>query len=108
MSALNPNLATHMRNAFPGSDGDSIVEFLSKDFSNNGQVVFADLFIYGKEADKKVQEILSVLEKFFASDYQYQHPDIRGDLDIPGRGEMNQRLLIIIYSQLGIPLPNRQ
>jgi hypothetical protein len=105
MSKLNSDLSVHIKKSFSDSDGIAINEFLSRDFSNSGQVTIASLFLYGKEAGKEVQEILTVLEECFNKNWQYQHPDIRGNVDVPIRGAMNQALLCDIHSQLGIPLP---
>ncbi|MBI2625389.1 MAG: hypothetical protein HYW70_03605 [Candidatus Nealsonbacteria bacterium] len=83
-----------------------IEDFLNRGFSKDGQIVIASIFLFANENNKSVDEVLIECEKEWESNWQYQHPDIKGSADAPGHaGTQNRRSLANIYLALNIPNP---
>ncbi len=85
----------------------AVVEgFLNKGFSLNGEVVIASVFGYTKDNKVPFEKVLEVCEKEWERNWNFQHPELRGDPDAPGAaGRQNQVSLYNIYEALGIPNP---
>lgn len=80
--------------------------FLNRGFSPNGQLAIASIFLFAKDYQKSVAEILSECEREWIKNWQYQHPDIKGDADAPSAaGLQNRSSLENIYRALGVPSP---
>lgn len=86
-----------------GADADQIVDFLERDFSENGELVVASIFLYAKEVGKELAKILEACEAEWQRNWVYQHSDIKGDPDAPGNaGVQNRASLASVYAKLGI------
>lgn len=108
MSELkNSSISNNLRVAFPdGDDADRIESFLKRGFSLNGEIVVASIFLFVKEHGKDIDEVLQECEKEWERNWDFQHPDIRGNPDAPyGAGLQNRASLENIYSALGVPSP---
>ena len=82
--------------------------FLDRGFSENGQIVVANIFLFGRENQKSVTDVLIECEKEWERNWQYQHPDIKGDPDAPGgAGIKNRTSLENVSSALGISPPSQ-
>lgn len=91
---------------FTSEEVGQIEELLNRQFSKNGQIVIASIFLYAKENQKSVAEVLKECEKEWERNWQYQHPYIKGDPDAPAAaGMQNRASLQNIYSSLGITSP---
>lgn len=97
-----------LRVAFPdGDDADKIESFLKKGFSSDGEIVVASIFLFAKEHEKSIDEVLQECEKEWKRVWDFQHPDLRGNPEAPGgAGIQNRASLYNIYSALGIPFPH--
>lgn len=86
----------------------AVVEgFLNKGFSLNGEVVIASVFGYAKDNKVPFEKVLEVCEKEWERNWNFQHPELRGDPDAPGAaGRQNRFSLCNIYEALGIPNPH--
>lgn len=106
---MNNELKTELLNKFESKEAEEIEKFLNKGFSLKGQIVIASIFYYAKDHNKSVKEVLDECEKEWKRNWNYQHPDIRGNPDAPGgAGLQNRRSLGNIYSLLKIPSPLSQ
>lgn len=102
---LNEQIAIVLRQKFPGPEGESAVKFLSQNFSENGQIAIASVFLYAGDVGKSVVDVLPALKRNFDKYWSYQHPDIRGDCDAPGCGGQNRSIIKDVHDELGIPFP---
>ncbi len=103
---MNAEIKTKLEAHFTSKEVVQIEAFLDKGFSQNSQIVIASIFLYIGEYQKSVKEALSECEKEWERNWQYQHPDIRGDADAPGgAGIQNKASLENVYSALEIPSP---
>ena len=102
---MDPEVVNFLNNNFDPAEVSKISAFL-ENFSKNGQIVIASIFLFAKETGKSVDEVLTLCEKENKRNWYYQHPDIRGDLDAFGNaGVQNKLSLENIYSTLGIKSP---
>lgn len=91
---------------FTDTEAHRIVAFLNKGFSQNGQIAIASIFLYAKEHRKAVFDVLRECEKEWERNWNFQHPDLRGNPDAPGgAGLQNRASLENIYAALGVPSP---
>jgi len=93
---------------FSGKELNSILNFLKRDFSENGQIVIASIFINALENNKPTEEVLALCEKEWKRNWQYAHSDIKGDPDAPGIGWQNRISLENVYAALNIPSPFKE
>jgi len=86
---------------------EQIATFLNRGFdSQNAQIAISSIFIYAKDNGKSVTEVLAECEKEWTRNWNFQHPDIKGDPLAPGgAGKQNNASLLNIYRALGIPTP---
>ncbi len=102
---MDPQIVSFLNNRYKPEEVVRITTFLDS-FSRNGQIAIVSIFAFAQEAGKSVDEVLSLCEKENQRNWQYQHPDIRGDADAPGAaGLQNRTSLENIYSTLGIKSP---
>ena len=97
-----------LKKRFSGEELNSILNFLERGFSKNGQIVIASVFINALEHNKSVEEVLVECEKEWKRNWQYAHSDIKGDPDAPGIGWQNRISLENIYAALNIPSPLKE
>jgi len=94
---------------FTDKDISQIEGFLDRDFSENGQVAIGSIFLFAAESKKPVQEVLAECEREWRRNWSFQHPEIRGDVFVPGNiGRRNRMSLESIYLSLGIKCPPGQ
>jgi hypothetical protein len=103
---MNIEIKNKLKNRFTDKEVLQIETFLNKGFSENGQIAVTSIFLYSSEHQKSVEDVLSECGKEWERNWQYQHPDIKGDADAPGgAGTQNKVSLENIYSALKIPSP---
>jgi hypothetical protein len=79
---------------------------MDRGFSFNGQIVIASIFLYGDGDGKSVEDILEICQIEWDKNWNFQHPDLRGDPDAPGKAGIKNRIsLEDIYEKLGILSP---
>ena len=105
MATLISEVKTLLENKLPEDWTKDAISFLERDFSPRGQVFVASLFVYMKEANKTLDEVLAALEEQWEKTWNFQHPDIKGDPDAPGAGIASITSLADIHQKLGVPLP---
>ena len=102
---MDSRITSFLNNHFKSAEASRITTFLD-DFSQNGQIAIASIFVFAQEAEKSVDEVLGLCEKENKRNWQYQHPDIKGDADAPGGAGLQNRVSMEnIYSALGIKSP---
>ena len=102
---MDTKVVDFLNNHFELAEVSKISAFL-RDFSQNGQITVASIFVFAQEAKKSVDEVLALCEKENQRNWYYQHPDIRGDVDaLGGAGLQNRLSLENIYGALGIKSP---
>lgn len=91
-------------------DAASAIEFLNLNFSKNGQIAIASIFLYAKEQGVSIPaEVIPALKNEWERSWNYQHPELRADPDAPANaGIQNRAILLAIYSKTGIILPTEQ
>ena len=90
------------------SDGKltEIESFLDRGFSWNGQFTISSVLLFADDAGKLAAEVLAACEVEWERNWQFQHPDIKGDPDAPGgAGVQNRASLQTIYSALDLISP---
>ncbi|MDD2646880.1 MAG: hypothetical protein PHV78_01220 [Patescibacteria group bacterium] len=103
---VNPKIKQFLQRYFGGTDLASIMTFLDKGFSLNGQVVVSTIFVSAQECRVPVTRVLAECEKEWDRNWNFQHPELRGNPDAPGgAGMQNRASLEKIYTALGIPSP---
>jgi|GEM_PF-2092160 len=91
---------------FQGKELAQIVAFLDQGFSENGQIAVASIFLFAKEYQVSVADVLAQCQREWDRNWKNQHPEIRGNPDAPGgAGTQNRASLENIYVALGIPSP---
>lgn len=91
---------------FQGKGLAPIVAFLDQGFSENGQIAVASIFLFAKEHQVSVADVLAQCQVEWDRNWKNQHPEIRGNPDAPGgAGIQNRASLENIYAALGIPSP---
>ncbi len=84
----------------------AIEAFLDRGFSRGGQIAIASIFLFAAEQEKPVVEVLVECEREWKRNWEFQHPEIKGDPDAPGAaGEANRTSLENIYHALNLPSP---
>ncbi|MFA5310255.1 MAG: hypothetical protein WC386_00985 [Candidatus Paceibacterota bacterium] len=88
---------------------EKVEAFLNRGFNSlNAQIVISSIFMYAKESGKSVAEVLVECEKEWTRNWNFQHPDMRGDTTFPGgAGKQSIVSLRNIYNALGIPTPEQ-
>jgi len=103
---MNAEIKSRIEAHFTNEEVAQIETFLDRGFSQNGQIVIASVFLFAQENKKSVAEVLIECEKEWERNWQYQHPDIKGNADAPGAvGTQNRMSLVNIYSSLNLPSP---
>lgn len=101
---MNAEIKSRLEVHFTNEEVAQIKTFLDRGFSPNGQIVIASVFLFAQENKKSVAEVFIECEKEWERNWQYQHPEIKGDADAPGAaGIQNRMSLVNIYSSLNIP-----
>ena len=103
----NEKFPSFLREKFDGDpDAERAIAFLEKDFSSNGEITVGSVMLYAMEAGRTLAEVLAVCEEEWNRNWNYQHPDLRGDMDAPGgAGIQNRASICNIHAKLGIPMP---
>ncbi len=103
---MDPQVGAVFERHFSAEDIKKIDEFLNQGFCLNGRIVVTSVFLYAKDSKKSVAEVLAACEQEWQRNWQFQHPDIKGDPDAPGKaGHENKVSLNNIYRSLEIPTP---
>ena len=106
---MNDKIKDILKASFKDEEFRKIEEFLNKGFSQNGQIAIASIFLFAQDHKKPITitEILTECEKEWNRNWQYQHPDIKGDADAPGAaGIQNRFSLENIYKAIQVPSPS--
>lgn len=91
---------------FSDAEIAQIESFLDRGFSLAGQIAVASIFLFAKESQKSVADVLKACETEWERNWQHQQPDIKGNPDVPGgAGNQNRVSLNNIYRALGVPSP---
>jgi hypothetical protein len=105
-TTVNAEIKARIQAHFTEKEVGQIEDFLNRGFSENGQIAVASIFLFVSECQKSVAEVLNECEKEWERNWQYQHPEIKGDADAPGAAGIQSRSsLENIYSSLGITSP---
>lgn len=103
---MDTEIKASLQAHFTGEEVAQIEAFLDRGFSKNGQIVIASIFLFANEHQKSVAEVLNECEKEWKRNWQFQHPEIKGDTDAPAAaGIQNRASLGNIYNALQIPSP---
>lgn len=88
-------------------DADVAIDFLTEcGFCKNGQIVVGSIFVFAKEQGVSVEAVVGVAKKEYECNWQFQHPEIRGNPDALGAaGEQNRLSLLNVYNELGVSKP---
>lgn len=96
-----------LKDRFTEEEVAKIEAFIDKGFSEGGRVVVASIFLRADEEGKTVAQVLEQCEKEWPNNWNFQHPDLRGDPDAPGGAGRTSRIALLnIYNALGIKPPN--
>ena len=102
---VDENIVKALKIEFKGEAG-KIISFLERGFSDScAQVAIASIFSFAKDNGITVDRVLEECEKEWQDNWNFQHPDIRGSLSVPGAGAKSKRSIDNICRALGIPLP---
>lgn len=103
---MNIGVRSKVKALFTKEEAVQIEAFLDRGFSANGEIFIASIFLMAKDR-KSVQEVLAECEKEWVRNWQYQHPDIKGDAGAPGAaGAQNRLSLDNIYNTLQLSRPD--
>ncbi len=93
-----------------GDHADSVTNFMKgKEFSLLGQTSVALLCGLAREHGVPIKEVIPKLQREYDTYWQHQVPEIRGDPDATGSdGVQNRTSFEKIYSELGIPYPQKR
>lgn len=103
---MNAGIRGKMEALFTKEEVAQVEKFFDRGFPPNSQIFIASVFLMAKDR-KSVAEVLIECEKEWQRNWQYQHPDIRGDAGAPGAAGVQNRLsLENIYNALDLPHPS--
>lgn len=103
---MDKRIEAFVREKMEGSEAEKAINFLNRGFSVNGQIAIASLFVFAREAGKTADEVLAACQTEWKKNWDFQHPELRGDPDAPGKAGLNNRIsLEDIYAALGMPSP---
>jgi hypothetical protein len=104
---MDVKLKKGLSEGFTTEELGEIEAFLDKGFNSfDAQVDIASIFLYAKEAGKSVAQVLAECKKEWNRNWNYQHPEIKGNPLAPGgAGKQNRASLRNIYEALGLPTP---
>jgi len=96
------NLEKFITEKFPENIRADAKQMIER-FSLNGRMAIATVLAIAHEHDK-FRKTMSILNRFYAEHWAYQHPEVRGD---PGFTPSNAFYLERVYKEAGLPLPKR-
>ncbi len=106
---MDKRIESFLADKFQGAQLDGIKKFMQPGFSLNGQIAIASIFVFAQEHGKNIDEVLAACQAEWEKNWNFQHPELRGDPDAPGKAGLNNRIsLEDIYHKLGIPNPAAQ
>jgi len=105
---MNEDMKERMKARFTTEEVSKIEKFL-RGFSEDGEEVVATIFFYAKYRNKSADEVLTALTKIWDENWNYQHPDIRGDRRLPGKiGMRNRAALEDVCVAFNMQLPSEE
>jgi len=90
--------------SFPAGDVRTRAQEMVDRFSYGGKVVITTLLSYAYE-EGKFEEALELLERFYKEHWYYQHPAVRGDIELL---PTNHGYLRRAYQELNIKMPSER
>lgn len=104
---MNEEIAKALRARFKEKDSEEIIAFLNRGFdADNAQIAIASIFFYADKEGIPPERVLIECEKEFKRNWDFQHPEIKGDTLAPGgAGKQNIVSLNNIYEALNIRNP---
>ena len=105
-SAVNQLVSSFLRDKL-GDVAQQVINYLEeRTFCLNGQIAIGSIFVLAQERGVLLGTVFPQIDREYLSNWQYQHPEIRGSTDAPGMvGMQNRKSLENIYFALGIPSP---
>ena len=101
---MDKRIESFLADKFQGVELESIKKFINLGFSLNGQIAIASIFVFAQEYGKNVDEVLAACQIEWENNWNFQHPDIKGDPDVI---TSNRISLEDIYLKIGVPSPMR-
>ena len=101
---MDNRIESFLADKFQGVELEKIKEFLDRGFSLNGQIAIASIFVFALEYGKSVDEVLAACQTEWENNWNFQHPEIKGD---PDMNRSNRISLEDIYLKIGVPSPMR-
>jgi hypothetical protein len=89
---MDKRIESFLADKFQGVELENIKKFMNLDFSLNGQIAIASIFVFAQEHGKSVDEILAACQNEWKNNWNLQHPELRGDPDAPGKAGLNNRI----------------
>ena len=103
---MDKKIKVKIKDYFENKEIKRIEKFLSRGFSENGQIVIVSIFIFAKKEKRSIEKVFIGVEEEWKRNWRFQHTDIKGNPDAPGSaGKQNRMSLENIYSFLNIPSP---
>jgi len=99
---MDEELKEKLKALFTTEDLTTIEKFLNE-FSLDGQISVASIFLRASEKGIAVVKVLGECEKEWERNWKYQHPDIKGNPGLPGKiGLENRKSLENVYDAIGV------
>lgn len=101
---MDKRIESFLADKFQGVELENIKKFMNSGFSLNGQIAIASIFVFAQEYGKSVDEVLAACQNEWERNWNFQHPDMKGD---PDASASNRISLEDIYLKIGVPSPMR-
>lgn len=106
---MDEGMKEKMKALFTTQELAVIESFLDRGFSIDGQISIASIFLRAKEKGITIERVLEECEKEWVRNWTYQHPQIKGSPDLPGKlGMENRKSLENIYAAIGVLSPFKE
>ena len=99
---MDKRIESFLADKFQGVELERIKEFMDRGFSRNGQIAIASVFVFAQEHGKSVEEVLAACQNEWENNWDFQHPDMKGDPDVSASNRIS---LEDIYLKIGVPSP---
>jgi hypothetical protein len=93
--AMEKKIREVLEKAFDQPEVQQLIDFLERGFTRNGQIVIASVFLYAREKQVAVAEMIEAVEAEWQRNWSSQHPELRADPDAPGGAGLANRISIL-------------
>ena len=101
---IDEGIEKFLEDKIPPDKLEEALQWVGRFPSPNGKIVIASFLVCAQEAER-FKCALEVLEEYWKSDFQFQHPEARGNPDALPKV---RKILGIMYQGAGIPFPKAQ